>query len=79
MNMREVNINDLVQASIYSHNLPYAVIDAIADFFIDTMAGIDDINVDDFIVNGICVIDSDEYDEEKHSILYQDENTVYVI
>lgn len=79
MNMREFNVNRLVQASIYSRNLPHDVIDAIADFFIDTMTGIDDINVDDFIVNSLHAIDNDEYDKERHSILYQDENTVYII
>lgn len=72
--MKEHNIERLIEASPFSKDLPYEVKNAILDFFVDTGADIENINVDDFIVNGLQCISRDDlqkyYTEAQREDLY---------
>lgn len=82
--MYEHNIYRLIEASPFSNKLSYEAQEALADFFINTGATLDSINVDNIIVNGITSMTqkgfkkefTKEQREDKY-ILFQDDYEVF--
>lgn len=83
--MKEFNLYRLIDTSPFINQFDNDERDAIADYFIDGGYDLNDINIDDFIVNGIYRIEREEWNEKTEEqkedcyILYNDEDRDYLL
>ena len=79
--MKTFNIYRLIEACPFKDKLTEGAKDALADFIDEVYECINDVNIDDIIINGIYIIDEDEYmaDTNNYYLLYIEGDDYYVM
>lgn len=83
--MKNFNLGRLIDASPFTQNLTDDQWNGVFDFFIDSAFTLDNINIDDFIVNGTSIIGREEFNQmskelkEDIYVLSQDEDELFTL
>lgn len=59
--MKEMNLDRLISASPFTKDLSHDEKEGIFDYFIESDCDLNEVNIDDFVVNGTTRIDRKEY------------------